>query len=227
MRPEWERQIYRASRLDEFRLYQSGVMWDGETEYTTEEFLHRMTGPEEETDAHAAGTAVHAALECAVYGPLDDEMKVNGWDIIFDLDVAVSLPPVREVPLFREHNGIPLYGRCDAIDAWTVHDIKTTKAIDANTYIESYQWRAYLWLSGRQKFVYDIFRVIRDEKASEVTVKEYVSIPLTAYPGLSRDVESLLVEFDAAVKALGIREIMQKKREAAYMADPANLLAAG
>lgn len=213
-RPEWQRQIYRASRLDEFRLYQSGVQWDGEMEYTSEEFVRRMTGTEEETDAQAAGTALHAVFDSHGFGIVPAEVKQNGWNIIFDIDAEVHLPALREIPLYREHNGIPLYGRCDAIDAWTVHDIKTTKAIDANTYIESYQWRAYLWLSGRQKFVYDTFRVIRDEKASELTVKEYVSIPLTAYPGLSRDVETCLVEFDAAVKALGIPEIMQKKMAA-------------
>lgn len=103
----------------------------------------------------------------------------------------------------------------------TVHDIKTTKSIDIDAYAESYQWRSYLWMSGRQHFIYDLFHVRRDEKAREMVVKDYVPVHLTAYPSLSADVESLLVEFDAAVKALGIPEIMAAKAKptaADYMA---------
>lgn len=219
-RHDWQREIYRASRLDEFRAYQSGEMWNGD-EYTPEEFVRRMTEPEE-SDAMIAGTALHSVMERSAFGDLPNEIKQDGWIIIFDIDAEIVLPAMREVPVCREHKGIKLHGRVDAMGAHTVHDLKTTQSIDADRYLDSYQWRAYLWMSGCSRFVYDIFRVSRDEKRREMVVKEYVPITLIAYPGLSRDVESLLVEFDAAVKALGIPEIMRKK----WLNDPVNLLAA-
>lgn len=220
-RHEWERQIYRASRLDEFRLYLSGEHFDG-SEYTATDFVTRMTEPEE-SDAMIAGTALHAVMERSAFGDLPNEIKQDGWAIIFDIDAEIMLPAMREVPVCREHKGIKLHGRVDAMGAHTVHDIKTTQSIDADRYLDSAQWKAYLYMTDYRRFVYDIFRVSRDEKRREMVVREYVPITLIAYPGLSRDVESLLVEFDAAVKALGIPEIMRKK----WLNDPVNLLAAG
>jgi hypothetical protein len=68
------------------------------------------------------------------------------------------------------------------------------------------QWKAYCWMSGRRSFVYDLLRVKVEADIQAVTVLEYVRLPLTAYPGLDRDVESLLEEYDAAIRALGIGE---------------------
>ena len=214
MRLDGDRVIYWPSELDEFRLFLSGVQWNGEDEYTPEDFVRKMT-THEEADAQAAGTALHNAFENATYGQDYDRLEQDGWKIAFDLHAEVTLPRLREIKLTREHQGIILHCRCDHIDAITVHDIKTAKSIDIDAYTESYQWRAYLWMSGRRNFVYDIFHVTRDEKRREMVVKEYVRLPLTTYPRLSADVESLLVEFDAAVKALGIPEIMAKRSVAA------------
>lgn len=211
-RDDWQRQIYRASRLDEYRLYLTGEMYDG-SEYTAEEFIKRMT-THAESPQMAAGTAVHNLVEDVGYGVLPVHADMNGWHVHFDLDADAAVPLSREVPLFREHNGIPLYGRCDAISANAVHDIKTTSAIDADRYLDSYQWRAYLWMSGRQRFVYDIFRVKVEDDIKVVTVLEYVPLKLTAYPNLARDVERLLEEFDACIKALAIPEIMQRQMAA-------------
>lgn len=161
------------------------------------------------------GTAVRCASSpgcLPVQTPLPPEVKQDGWTIIFALDADVQLPAMREVPLHCEYRGIPLYGRCDAISLHAVHDIKTTQSIDVDRYLESMQWRAYLYMSGRTQFVYDIFKVKRDEKIREMLVTDYVPLRLSAYPGMGRDVEGCLVEFDNAVRALGIPEIMQKKR---------------
>lgn len=201
---DWRRQVYRASRLDEYRAYMSGEMWNGD-EYTAAEFIRRMT-TFEETPAMAAGTAVHLAVERAPFGELPDHIDIKGWHIHFDLDAVVATPELREVELHREHNGIPLFGRCDAIDANSVHDLKTTSSIDVDRYLDSYQWRSYLWMSGRQRFVYDILRVKVDESIKVVTVLEYVPIEVTAYPRLASDVEGLLEQFHECVRSLGIGE---------------------
>lgn len=209
---DWRRQVYRASRLDEFRMFLSGELWNGD-EYTPEEFVRKMT-VFEESPKMAAGTAVHKVIEDARFGMLPERVEANGWLVHFDLDADVAVPAAREIALYREHKGIPLFGRCDAIDATAIHDIKTTSAIDPDRYLDSYQWRAYCWMSGRQSFVYDIFRVKVEEDIKAVTAVEYVAIKINSYPGMGYDVERLLEEFDAAVKALAIPEIMQKKAAA-------------
>ena len=209
LREEWERQVYRASRLDEFRMYQSGEMFNGD-EYTAAEFIKRMT-TREENDAMAAGTAVHKLIEDIGFGVLPEHADMNGWHVHFDLDADAAVPLSREVPLFREHKGIPLYGRCDAMGGHVVHDIKTTQAIDIDRYMDSYQWRAYLWMSGRRLFFYDIFKVKLEADIKVVTVQEYTRLKLDAYPYMDRDVERLLEEFDACVRALAIPEIMQRR----------------
>jgi hypothetical protein len=201
---DWRREIYRASRLDEFRRYQGGEHYDG-SEYTAADFIERLT-THTESPAMAAGTAVHAVIEEAAFGDLPEETGRGGWHIRFDLDAELRLPAAREIPLYREHKGIPLFGRVDAIDAVSVHDVKTTSAIDVDRYVDSMQWKAYCWMSGRRSFVYDLFRVKVEADIQAVTVLEYVRLPLTAYPGLDRDVESLLEEYDAAIRALGIGE---------------------
>jgi hypothetical protein len=200
----WQREIYRASRLDTFRQYLSGTHYDG-TEFTAADFIERLT-TRTESPAMAAGTAVHAVIEDAAFGELPEETGRNGWHIRFDLDAVLRLPAAREIPLYREHKSIPLFGRVDAIDAVSVHDVKTTSAIDVDRYVDSMQWKAYCWMSGRRSFVYDLLRVKVEADIQAVTVLEYVRLPLTAYPGLDRDVESLLEEYDAAIRALGIGE---------------------
>lgn len=207
-RDDWRRSIYRASRLDEYRYYMSGETFSGE-EYTAAEFIRKMT-TFEESPKMAAGTAVHKVIENAAFGDLPVRVDCNGWNIHFDLDAVLPMPTSREIPLQREHNGIMLFGRCDAMDANTVHDTKTTSAIDLDRYLESYQWRSYLWMSGRRSFVYDILKVKVEEDTKIVTVQEYVPLKISAYPGLVRDVESLLEEFDACIKSLGIGEIAQR-----------------
>ncbi len=209
MQPEqdWRRSIYRASRLDEFRKYLAGEHFDG-SEYTPADFARMMT-THQQSAAMDAGTAVHAVLENAAFGDLPAHTDANGWHVHFDLDAELAFPAGREIPLQRTHKGIVLFGRVDAMDAHSVHDAKTTKAIDIDRYLDSYQWRGYLWLSGRKTFVYDLFKVKVEEDINVVTVQEYMPLKLSAYPGMDSDVEALLVEFDAAVRSLGIDAMMQ------------------
>lgn len=199
---DWRREVYRASRLDEFRMYLAGEMYNGD-EYTSDDFIARLT-VKTESPAMAAGTAVHAIIENAAFSELPDRVSSNGWLVHFDLDAELRMPAAREVKLHREHKGIPLFGRVDAIDAISVHDTKTTSAVDIDRYMDSYQWRSYLWMSGRERFVYDILRVKLDEEAKIVTVVEYLRLPLTAYPDLSLEVEGLLEQYDACIRDLGI-----------------------
>lgn len=204
---DWQRQIYRASRLDEFRHYLSGEHFDT-SEYTAADFIRRMT-TFEESPAMAAGTAVHGVIENAGFGEVADGPS-KGWHVKFDLDAELPMPVFREIAMQRTHKGITLFGRVDAMDANTIHDTKTTANVDVDRYLDSYQWRAYLWMSGRRSFVYDILKVKVEDDIKVVTVTEYLPLKVSAYPNMARDVESLLEAFDACVKSLGIDETMRK-----------------
>lgn len=206
---DWRREIYRASRLDEFRYYLAGEHFDG-SEYTSADFIKRMT-EKHESPQMAAGTAVHKVIEDAAFGDIPEHVDCQGWRIHFDLNANMGLPTIRETELFREHNGIPLFGRVDAMDAFSVHDIKTTANIDIDRYMDSYQWKSYLWMSGRRWFVYDILRVKLDEEAKLCSVLEYMPVTQSWYPALDHHVQELLVDFDAAIRALKIPEIMREK----------------
>lgn len=195
------REIFRASKLDDFRDYLSGETFTGE-EYTTEMFRARLL-EREETAKMAAGTAVHKVLELASVGELS-EAEQDGWRITFDLDADLPLPPMREVPLSRWHAGETLFGRVDSITATTVHDIKTTAAIDAERYLESYQWRAYLWMSGRDTFVYDLFKTKVNEDERTVTITEYAPLRVHRYDGMDGDVERVFEEYVRAIRCLNI-----------------------
>lgn len=193
--------VFRASRLDEFRRYQSGEMFNGD-EYTREAFVSYLT-ERFESPAMAAGSAVHRSLELAMDGALASDEQL-GWSISFDIDASLALPTMREVQMCRTHNGVTLFGRVDSITATTVRDIKTTAQVDADRYADSYQWRAYLWMSGRTRFVYDVLKAKVDDDAQSVTITDYVQLVFHRYANLDRDVELLIDEYAAAVRSLGI-----------------------
>lgn len=194
-------EVFRASRLDEFRRYQSGELFNGD-EYTREAFVSYLT-ERHESPAMAAGSAVHRSLELAMDGSIASDEQL-GWRISYEIDASLDLPTMREVPMRRTHNGVTLFGRVDSITATTVRDIKTTAQVDADRYADSYQWRAYLWMSGRTRFVYDVLKVKVDEAAKSVTVTDYVKLIFHRYANLDRDVECLLDEYAATVSALGL-----------------------
>lgn len=198
------REIYRCSRLDEFRDYLSGETFTGE-EYTTEAFIQRLT-ERQETAKMSAGTAVHKVLELASDGAIETAEQ-DGWNITFDLDATIELPPLREIQLSRHHYGETLFGRVDSITGTTVHDTKTTEQVDAERYADSYQWRGYLWMSGRSSFVYDILKTKVDADAMTVTITDYVKLTFHRYPELDRDVERLFARYVDTIQTLGILDV--------------------
>lgn len=206
MEKPWQRKIYRASMLDTVREYLSGENFIGE-EYTTAEFIQRMTA-REETPAMSAGTAVHAAIESLAAGIPLKQCEANGWRVTFAGEFEMAYPEWREVSVQRWHGNIPLFGRVDALNAVAVHEVKTTKTIDAERYLDSYQWRAYLWMTRRSVSQYHIFKVDVDEETHSVDVLDYLPMTLRAYPGMDGDVTKALTELDRCVHALGIEKIM-------------------
>lgn len=201
------RRIHSVTTLDKYREYLSGETWNGE-EYTTELFIEELTSEFTQSPAAEAGTAVHEMFEKAEYGVLPDYALVNGWSIsLADVDFGeLVLPKLRELRLNRTHLGFTLYGRVDSMTAKTIRDIKTSSRPDPEKFLSSYQWRTYLWMSGADRFVFDVFEVKLDAEAKSVLITGYQPHEITRYPGMDQDVEDLIEEYVDCLRALGMYE---------------------
>ncbi len=124
---------------------------------------------------------------------------VDDWTFVFQLDAELPMPSVRELQaerLFQTPSGpVTLVGHCDGLDGKTVRDQKLTEKWDAERYVDSLQWRAYLVMFEADRFVYDVFVGRYDSKGEPlVTVTEYHPVAFYAYPGIQADVQRAVDE---------------------------------
>jgi len=124
---------------------------------------------------------------------------VDGWDFVFQADANLQLPPVRELQaevLFQTPQGpVTLVGHCDSLEGLTVRDQKLTEKWEAERYVDSLQWRAYLVMFDACQFIYDVFVGRYDSKgAPSVTVTEYHATSFFTYPGIRDDVQRAVDE---------------------------------
>lgn len=146
-----------------------------------------------------AGAALAKFWETAEPNQPFDEVDVDGWRFVFELDADVMRPPVRELKgemFFDTPSGpVTLVGKVDGLQGRTVRDQKLTEAWDAEKYLDSLQWRAYLLMFNADRFIYDVFQARYDsDGAQEVTITGYHQFPLYAYPGMRADVERAVAE---------------------------------
>ena len=151
-----------------------------------------------------AGRAFAKVMEHARPGELDI-VAMDGWTFDFSaLDGAsLALPPVREIKAevtFETPSGpVMLVGMADQLDGRTVRDQKLSERWDAERYLDSLQWRAYLLLFAASQFVYDVFQCRRDEEAKRVTITEYHPLRFYAYPNMRDDVQRAVNDLAAVV----------------------------
>lgn len=152
-----------------------------------------------------AGRAFALFMETARHDGIGgDEATVDGWRFIFDVDAELELPDVRELKAeasFQTPSGpVTLVGKVDGLGGLTVHDQKLTEKWDAERYLDSLQWRAYLVMFKATTFVYDVFVGRYDSKgAKKVTVTGYERMPFYAYPEMRRDVERAVTELAGVI----------------------------
>lgn len=145
----------------------------------------------------AAGKAFAKFFEHAKEGDRGGA-TVDGWDFEFRVDAELSLPAVRELKLEQTFSTpfgpVNLVGVVDGLDGLTVHDQKLTGYFDPLKYADSLQWRAYLVMTGAQRFVYDIFVGKYEDHSNYVTVHEYHRVPFFTYPDIRKDVARAVTE---------------------------------
>jgi hypothetical protein len=182
--------------------------WRASEDSTVGELLARLAHTEPPTPAMEAGRAFAGVFEHARLGEVE-EVESDGWRFSFDLDAAIELAPVRELRaesvLSTPAGPVTLVGQVDGLDGVAVYDQKLTERIDAEKYLDSLQWRAYLAMFGAERFCYDLFAARYD--GHRVTVYDYQRLTFYAYPNMRRDVERAAGELAGVVAAYaGARE---------------------
>lgn len=143
-----------------------------------------------------AGVAFHDYIEKFGYGDLPLNFTSNGWNIINNnVNVIIPYPFAREVKFNKNWNDINIFAVVDGIDNFRIHDIKTTSKLNVEKYMESWQWKIYLWLTEMQTFIYDIFTVDINEIDNILTLKNYDRIELKRYPNMVNDIDNIFNEY--------------------------------
>lgn len=176
----------------------SFLYWKGSEDMEFEELLIRLRGEEPTTDAMSRGRAFHSLFEHSTESDLA-AVVIDGWDFQFELDVAIDLPPIRElkgeVVLSTAAGPVTLVGKVDGMAGVTVTDYKLTERFDIERYTDSYQWRSYLTMFKAQRFIYDVF-VYREDRRDprKLIVYDHHRLPFYAYPNMAVDVERTVGE---------------------------------
>ena len=149
--------------------------------------------------AMQAGTALHTCLEHAGDG---DDLQLlmteatDGFVFLLPdhLDGLLELGTVREHKQVLNLGSVHLVGKFDALTATHVIDHKLAGKFDAERYMDSLQWRAYLMMTGRPQFAYQVFEHCGipedlDENGNHViTIRDYHRMELAPYAGMRDDV---------------------------------------
>lgn len=189
---DWRNNFVQPSRLDEFAQYLTGNLHNYEDKegfippYTDELFVEKLL-IRTPTEAMHVGSILHGILENAGFSCLPNKMEKDGYKITFNIDIDLELPELREIWINGNIKNASVLGKVDAISAVTVHDHKFTSKIDTEKYWNSWQWRVYLYLTDRPKFVYNVFQIkIKD---MTISVDKFERLQLEEYLTLRQEVE--------------------------------------
>lgn len=180
----------------------SYLYWRESEDMELDELLSRIMGYEQPSPSLQAGKAFHALMERASVGEMF-ATEQDGIRFDFAIDAEIALPTVPAAfgeRMFQTRSGpVKLVGRINGIDGLVPHVYKLTEKFDAERYVNSYAWRAYLLMFGAQRFVYDVFAA-RFDLPERVYVNDYHRLELTAYPGMEADVHEAVSGLTEIVK---------------------------
>lgn len=192
--------------------------WKASEDATLAELIEKLSHTAPPTPQMAAGRAFAKLMEHAREGGTLDVEQVDGWEFDFQVEGEIALPVVRElkaeVVFDTPHGPVTLVGKVDGYDGKVI-DQKLTENVDAERYLDSLQWRAYLVMFGAREFVYDIFRAKyererggKDEETGgyekgtptgRITVDEHHRLVFYAYPEMRADLERAVCELAEVV----------------------------
>jgi hypothetical protein len=111
----------------------------------------------------AVGTLLHEVLQHQEPGEINGA-EGAGMVLRFDLSAEIALPTIREQFVRRVYlvggREVELRGKVDGMTETTVEDHKTSTNPDLEYLIGTMQWRFYLDLTGRDRFRWNVFRLM-------------------------------------------------------------------
>lgn len=201
---DWKQKFCQPSKLDEFAQYLTGNThnYQNAEEYTEELFIDKLL-IRKQTDAMQIGTALHKVLEVSEYQIIPRLFTINDGNNHYKVnvknDIQIQIPVLREMWVTKDFQGLTIRGKVDAISACNIHDFKFTSKVSLERYMDSWQWRVYLWMNPKHtNFIYDLFTIkIIHEKELEykVDILNYEKLELSRYLELKQDVEEIYSEY--------------------------------
>lgn len=183
----------RVSHLEQFRI------WKHEEDLSLDWLLSRIRGDEEPSDAMKAGTAFHSAIERTEEGELGT-LAIDNYRFDFNCDCAVVLPQIRETKVEKQYGDLLVNGTFDALRGKEITDYKTTGQFDPDRYMEGYQWRFYLDMTGCDSFCWQIFVMREFGEPGCYSINQTHTLRQKRYPSLHEDCAMLAREFVAVMK---------------------------
>jgi hypothetical protein len=205
-----------VTTLEKFRRYMAGV-----SAFDTEESLiESIKGIFKGNDKTRFGNAYHELIEGKYVCPDQDLYQVGGHHF----SAAQARPAVaykmNHLSMVHEMTAncvfktnyfyIQVSGRIDGVEGAHVRDVKTKfRSVDVQEYLDSYQWRYYLHMTGLDYFFYDVFEVQGFDQACKqelvfdsaktfqypIQVLEPVEIRCERYDGMQHELTTLLNDF--------------------------------
>lgn len=182
-----------ATDIDALRRYRA------DEEADLADLLAQLRHQSAPTEAMAAGSAFHSAIEIAEPGE-HGQLAANGY--VFDLNLAgtLDLPVIREMKVTRDYliDGVlvTLVGKVDAAHGRRIDDHKFTSHFDAERFLGTMQWRVYLEVFGADEFRWNVFEGREvGEGSRQYVVSALHPLTMHRYPGMAEDVQRELTRF--------------------------------
>lgn len=184
-----------ASSLD-------NLMWYYRIESMThDEIIARLRNEREPSADMEAGIAWHNLIETIQPGQtLDGEIEVDGYRFQFNLDdqIELELPQAQEIfghkaITLTDGTEVDLRCRADGISGNIIREWKLTKNTDPENYIESYQWRAYLYVFGCPAIEYTLFK--KWMRGNLIKIQDVLSFKMYRYPAMEIDLKNKILEY--------------------------------
>ena len=216
-----------VSDLDGYAYYAGPGIENG---MTAQEFLRRLNRVEPANAAMLIGTAFHDMVERAQHEHVgfnaaqkrrQSDAGTGGppWsriDFNFDFDCPIPKADIVEMEVLETlktaSGWCDLRGVVDGLTGKYGYELKTTKSVKFERYQDSWQWRAYLHMTGQDQFKYHVFRVQygRNEEAAvmagkpvSVRVTEHEEMNFYRYPNMVDDLRGQCGQLVAFMDSVG------------------------
>lgn len=198
-----------ATLLEKFRRYY--VADDSNTWDTEQSVIDQLTGAFTGNEKTRVGSAFHKLIEDGkpemVVWEGEESFHLSQGHLFTEQQANVAYEYKKahpamfcEVPAGKFYNTLLanfyLSGKVDGIEGVVVRDAKTKYSTpDAQSYIDSCQWKFYLDIFGLKTFFYDVFEVKSWPKDGLTTTLVRTSDPVVAgddYEGVSECIEPVI-----------------------------------